>query len=349
MRLKNRGFTLLELMIAISLMLIVMLMLRTMFVSAQQLYVTASKRADVYSQARTTLDIMESDLMRLRTGDNNEQSLNVRSLTIDDYSDPSAARNADNMYTEMSDWSSPDPDQTPKVKAFLSFLGAATWYDESLNKFVSGNARIYYYLRKRKAVDGQPDGAYLVRRIIPVRSLAEITQISKGAQVPDIAVTEEELCSYVYGVRTFVDDTAAFQMGAYTGNNAQNIMPEAIASTANARWLWQEKDQYSAIVKNVKKSKSGVTLELPVPLNERVVQFGGAKRSNLSQDRNFVSTTADYPAALMFNLTIVDRNFERVEGPEGSGTYRTFSRAVLIPSADAPRKLDDLDRRLMTK
>ena len=61
MRKLRRGFTLLELMIAITLMLIIMLMLRSMFVNAQTMYLRAAKRVDVYS--RVTAKIVE-DLER---------------------------------------------------------------------------------------------------------------------------------------------------------------------------------------------------------------------------------------------------------------------------------------------
>ena len=62
---KQQGFTLLELLIAISLMMIVMLMIQQMFGRANDLYRLAAERADVYSQARVALDAIETDIQRI--------------------------------------------------------------------------------------------------------------------------------------------------------------------------------------------------------------------------------------------------------------------------------------------
>jgi prepilin-type N-terminal cleavage/methylation domain-containing protein len=105
MRYARRGFTLLELMIAIALMLVVMLMLRSMFVNAQEIYIRAARRVDVFAQGRAVLDSIERDLMKLVKGHDNE-TLTLRSLTPANWTNAELARQGD-TYSSNSRAASP--------------------------------------------------------------------------------------------------------------------------------------------------------------------------------------------------------------------------------------------------
>ena len=348
MRNYRRGFTLLELMIAISLMLIIMLMLRSMFVNAQTMYLRAAKRVDVYSQARASMDMIEQDLMRLETGVDDYSSINLRSL------EPEDLRNIDTIpnsraYSKLDDWVEAQDAQTLNIREFLSFTGRNTWFDKESKKYVTGTAMVAYYLRRRlpdKNGD-QFGGAYLVRRIIPQRSLAELAGIGNGTlKATPIYPHEDELASFVYGVRVFVDDQAAFQLGVRNGQFNYNIMPECTETDPNASWIWIKN---SAGAVPVPKSGQGTAILLQKPQRDNRVEFGGTWTTNTAPDRDFVSARWNYPNVVMIDLTMIDRTFERISATRGSGTYRTFSRAIQLPVSGPMSRLDDRDLQLLLK
>lgn len=351
MRGNRSGFTLLELMIAIALMLIVMLMLRTMFVTAQDMYVKASRRVDVFQQARSALDLIEQDLMRMRTSAD-EDVLGVRSLSPKDFADYEKTR-TDRNYTEMNDWTTTDPNESNKIRDLITFTGLATWYDRDKPGYVTGDAIIVYYFRRRLAPDPSrpfPDGAYLVRRVIPVYSNAEIVRIALGEKPNyELRPSEEELCSFVYSARIFADDQAAFQDGINNLAFRFNTMPECIEdpSVPNSNWMWVRTPAVAVTAPPPPLPGGQRALILPKPPENDRVEFGGIWRTNTAQDRNFTSARWNYPSVLMVELTLIDRSFERFDETKGAGTYRSFSRAIQLPASGPMPRLDARDRVVM--
>lgn len=347
MRKLRRGFTLLELMIAISLMMIIMLMLWSMFSNAQHMYVRAAKRIDVYSQARASLDIIEQDLLRMEPGEEHYHSLNCRTIMPSDLQDLNAIPSS-RTYTRMDDWAQESDAQSLNIHEFLSFTGRNTWYDDTQQKYVTGNAFVCYYIRKRYN-DGSDEvgGGYLVRRIIPVRSNAEIVAIGQGklTNPQPIAPHEDELASFVYGARVYADDQAAFQLGVRNGAFDRNIMPECDPGVPNGRWMYVQGATTPPPKKPV--GGAGVVMELQKPLPENRVEFGGLWTSQRAPDRDFVSSRWNYPSVVMVDLLFIDRKFERFTTEAGEGTYRSFSRAVQLPVSGPMYRLDNRDLELL--
>lgn len=346
---RRRGFTLLELMIAITLMLIVMLMLRTMFTSAQAMYVTAARRVQVYSQARVAMDMIEQDMLAMRV-DASDASIQLRSVALDDYSNANAPHDAE-LYVAMDDWVRPEDGETTKIREFLSFYGNATWYNDEKQVFESGAAQIVYYLRKRPVRDDDPrtlDGGYLVRRVLPVREDAEIVKYGKEGwdKARDIEPHEDEIASFVYAVRVYFEDSAAIQYGASQGRTYE-AYPEARAETS---WLWKKRNPGGAPTPSgtITDSKTGKTVILQKPSDTDLVQFGfpysGMGTSN--PDREFLSTQAEFPSVVMIELIFIDKDFTR---EDEQGTYRTFSRAIHLPFAVTGSRIDETDRALLSK
>ena len=346
MRKNVKGFTLLELMIAIALMLIVMLMLRTMFTSAQAMYIVTARRIDTFQAGRVSMDYIEQDLLRARTG-GLEDNIQVRSLNEDDLRNPALPH--DKFYSNLTSFSSADDGETAKIKEFLSFSGTSTWWDNAQKKYVTGDALIVYYLRARPqgAADYRQDGAYLVRRVIPIRTLAEIVKFNKlgwpPSQARSLEPHDDEIASFVYSVRVFVDDKAAFQWGAMRSNSVINVLPEARADTVP--WLWKSKQGIAAApVPGGNKSATGIVKTLQKTSDVSCVQFGSEFESRvIDPKRDFISTKAEYPSVIVIEMTFIDRTFNR--GDE-SGTYRTFTRAIHCPYAPALRWLDKRDEEL---
>jgi prepilin-type N-terminal cleavage/methylation domain-containing protein len=197
MRYARRGFTLLELMIAIALMLVVMLMLRSMFVNAQEIYIRAARRVDVFAQGRAVLDSIERDLMKLVKGHDNE-TLTLRSLTPANWTNAELARQGD-TYSSLEDWDITDPNQSARIQEFMSFRGVFRMWDAEQQKSVDRNASVIYYLRRRRNVSGTEEGAYLVRRLVPYYTNRELVAFGKKQdQAPQLKVDEDELASFVY-------------------------------------------------------------------------------------------------------------------------------------------------------
>jgi prepilin-type N-terminal cleavage/methylation domain-containing protein len=348
MRNLRRGFTLLELMIAISLMLIIMLMLASMFTNAQLMYLRSAKRVDVYSQARTSLDAIEQDMMRMETGTENYHTMNMRSLTVDDLRRIEADASS-RAYSRLDDWNEPQDNQTLNIHEFLSFTGRNTWYNKEEKKYVTGRAFVAYYLRRRLPDKNgvQYAGAYLVRRILPQRSPGELVAIGTGKmKATPLYPSEDELASFVYGVRVHVDDQAAFQLGVRSNNFAYNIMPEAERDDPNAGWTWVKANALPA-PKPTGKPSAATALQLPAQGDR--CEFGGVWTTNTAPDRDFTSARWNYPQVVMFDLMMIDRTFERDTVNHGSGTYRSFSRAVHLPVAGPMFRLDDRDLALLLK
>lgn len=347
MRNLRRGFTLLELMIAISLMLIIMLMLASMFTNAQTMYLRSAKRVDVYSQARASLDAIEQDMMRLESGVELYHTMSMRSLTVNDLRDVEGDANS-RAYSRLNDWTEPQDTQTLNIHEFLSFTGRNTWYNKEDKKYVTGTAMVAYYLRRRLPDKSgkQYAGAYLVRRILPQRSLGEIVAIGRGKmKARPLYPSEDELASYVYGVRVFVDDQAAFQLGVRSRNFAYNIMPEADRDDPNAGWTWVKGNP--PVPKPTGAPSAAAALQ--VPQRGDRCEFGGDWATRTNPDRDFTSARWNYPQVVMFDLMMIDRTFERTSQHEGSGTYRSFSRAVQLPIAGEVFRLDARDLALLLK
>lgn len=350
----RRGFTLLELMIAIALMLIVMLMLRTMFVTAQEMYVRAARRVEVYSQARNALDYIEQDMMRMRAGTSEYEILGLRSLRPVSFSDHIGNRTP-GYYSELSDWSGAQPNESVKIQDLIAFGGAATWYDPVVKRYISGDATILYYLRRRIPIAGQaPEGAYLVRRVLPTYSLAQLAALAQAGYKPDYELrpTEEELVGFVYSARVYSEDQAAFQLGVMNGRFSMDTMPEAHLDAPNTAWTWVRvpaTGQSQPAAPQPTAPQGGLIKFLPEPPREKRVEFGGLWRTNTAPDRDFVSARWQYPGAVVVELCIVDRNFERLNPRQGEGTYRTFSRAIQLPASEPLYRLDDRDKELMNR
>ncbi len=350
MRYARRGFTLLELMIAIALMLVVMLMLRSMFVNAQEIYIRAARRVDVYAQGRAVLDSVERDLMKLIKGPDNE-TLAVRSLTPANWANPETARQGDS-YSLLKDWDVTDPNETAKIEEFMTFRGVFRMWDAEQQKSVDRHASVIYYLRQRQNITGVEEGAYLVRRLVPYYTNRELVAFGRTQdQAPPLKVEEDELASFVYSVRVFVDDQSAFRLNVRNRNNNHNIMPEASPDSPNWNWL-NAKPTSGAVLPPSGQPTTGLMV-LPLPREGNRAEFGGIWSTQTSQqarnDHQFTSGRWNYPSVVMIEVTMIDRYMRRFDTTSGEGTYRTFSRAVQLPVSGPLTQLDETDISIMNQ
>lgn len=337
------GFTLLELMIAIALMLIVMLMLRTMFTSAQAMYLVTSRRIETFQGGRVAMDYIEQDLLRAVTT-TGEDNIQLRSLSVDDLKDSRIPY--DRFYSVLNNYQDAEDGETSKIKEFLSFTGTSTWWDKSKKSYVTGDAVIVYYLRSRPepAKGDRQDGAYLVRRVIPVRTLAEIRINSQlgwdPKKVRNIAPHDDEIASFIYSVKMYVDDKAAFEFGVQKGNTVFNVLPECREDTAPHLWKATPTPPAQGMPATGA-AKNGITLVLTKPNDSKCVQMGSYFASSArNPKREHLATLGEYPSVVVVELTFIDKSFMR---SDETGTYRTFTRAVHCPYAPALRWLDQKD------
>jgi hypothetical protein len=335
-------------MIASALMLVVMLMLRSMFVNAQEIYIRAARRVDVFAQGRAVLDSIERDLMKLVKGHDNE-TLTLRSLTPANWTNAELARQGD-TYSSLEDWDITDPNQSARIQEFMSFRGVFRMWDAEQQKSVDRNASVIYYLRRRRNVSGTEEGAYLVRRLVPYYTNRELVAFGKTQdQAPQLKVDEDELASFVYSVRVFVDDQSAFRLNVRNRNNNLSVMPEASPDSPNSKWLWA-RPTAAAALPTTGQPTTGLMI-LPLPREGNRAEFGGIWSGHTSaqvrREQQFTSGRWNYPSVVMIEVTLIDRYMRRFDSTSGEGTYRTFSRAVQLPVSGPLTQLDETDINVM--
>lgn len=198
----KKGFTLVELLVSIALMTILITIMAAMLKSAQQMYDLSRIRAQITSNGRSSLDIIEKDMSRIipLSKDFTRFEFLLRSKPY--YPDQNEQEN----YLD-----SPYPPQKPsgmnmpediKANFLMAFFANAEYFipapsgTGNIRKFQV--CRIIYYMKKRKldkeSGNDRP-GAFLIRRLEPYY-FDTIT----GDLIWEDPV-EEDICSYVRGVR----------------------------------------------------------------------------------------------------------------------------------------------------
>ena len=225
-----RGFTLIELMVAMALMVILMTILASFVASAQKIYETSTQQAEVIANARTALGIMARDINTMQA------TTAVSSIPIPGTEDiPLGLQLRSWGYlpendwrgtSEYTNWTVPSggyadlPPATPPTAneqevrdaAFLQFFCTARYYDVNATPnptFVQRPVLVQYYLRRRPQVDGfDMPGAFLMRRVQPYT--VDPVTVTFNWETP----VEDDICSFVRGVRVYYYDRAREVNGA---------------------------------------------------------------------------------------------------------------------------------------
>lgn len=215
-----RGFTLVELLVAMGLMVIITTMLATILLNAQQMYDISVARASVTSNARVALDEIAKDLShiiptpaRISVDDDHPLSLVLRTQDIP----PEAEWNLPaerNRYVDSPDVPLPYPDQSAKdidKAALMSFYATARFYREAVanqpGRMETRPVRIVYYLKARP-LDGNGNvlpGAYLIRRVEPFTWNTADPNPANWSIMWEEPV-EDDICTFVRGMRVYFLD-----------------------------------------------------------------------------------------------------------------------------------------------
>ncbi len=229
----TRGFTLIELMVAMALMLILIIMIASFVANAQRIYNRSVAQAQVMSNARMGLQIMGRDLSAIHSTlstagmvipsepDENftpaeheaAAALVMRSLGYVDEEDWTDIQgiNESNWpgYSDIDPIAAPAPEDNARDDAFLQFFATTRYFnpypDVGDPRFENQPVLVQYYLRQRPEEDGYfMPGSYLMRRIQPF----DIQVDSSGAPQWNGWATpiEDDICGFIRGVRVYYYD-----------------------------------------------------------------------------------------------------------------------------------------------
>lgn len=330
------GFTLLELVIAIALLMIVMLMVMQMFLSAQTLYRLASERSEVYSQGRVALDTIESDLQRASTSNFG----NVIALSqCPEWGSPVAKANFpydplgyQELYQKTPDENRPDNETSGKMLPVLCFnVDAADWTD-SKGELQSGPAQISYYLKYRSPVtdpDGfvrQPPGAYLVRYVIPIR----MTSTTPQERGKDMGGSQTEVANSVLAVRVWAYNNA---VPAYLSQEQREfeLFPRVDRVPTPSAAMMRDTapgngDQFLTEEERRRRREQSVLRPVDVTTNQ-TYSWGFTAGGNV----DYISSRGSFPMALAIEITFGNEQLDIID-QRFSGTIRTMRRVISVPN-----------------
>lgn len=341
----RKGFTLLELVIAIALLMIVLLMVMQMFLSAQTLYRIASERSEVYSQGRVALDIIESDLQRAAT----TNFANFMALSsspefgskVPGANLPYDANAYSKLYTVSPDELRPDNETSDKMLPILSFnVDSADWTD-SRGELQRGPAQISYYLKKRGPVtdgDGavrEPVGAYLVRYVIPIRMTSMLPQ----DRTKDMGGSQTDIAASVIAVRVWAYNNAVpayytqerkefelFPRVDTVPTKSANMMLDSVGVNPEQNMTEEERQR-----------RRQQTVLRPVDLKSgKTFSWGYTAGGHAG----YVSSRGSFPLAIAIEIQFANENIDIV-GTNFRGTVRTMRRIISIPNTVASAALSE--------
>lgn len=184
----REGFTLVELLVAMGLMIILVTILAQIMATASDVYDLSSRRAQVYSSGRIALDVVEEDITHAipltysipdANGEfplglvSDELVFEARSLPLPATIQTSPTDEYTNRYIDMDASPMALPLQVDVESHFvLAFFSNVRYFDPATSRFRYGPARVVYYMRKR-APDREVlpaierPGSHLIRRIEP--------------------------------------------------------------------------------------------------------------------------------------------------------------------------------------
>ena len=334
----SKGFTLIELLISILLMLIISFMLFVMFSTARKLYITASSRAEVFSQGRVAIDALERDLQRILpdSGD----LIMYSQIAPEDFS---KANSLDQYVALQKDFPFEllPTDQTNRdIVPLLTFYTNTSWFSAHDHKFHSGPAQVSYYLRRRPdtvlptgEAFGRPT-AYLMRRIIPRRYTAYVSNDPNRQRDDDIP-PEEEIAHSILECRLYATNNAASTYIAMSGDDTGEIFSRLDAQPT-ARWGALLRDADFPMPQQTVK----VTRLDPIGSKPgKTFSFGPTAGGMVEHIR----ARKGLPFAIAIELTVTNDLYDIIDG-EHTGTVRTFSRVIALPGAQGAPILSDRDR-----
>lgn len=347
----QRGFTLLELLIAIALLLVIMLLIAQMFGSAQSLYRIAADRSDTYSQGRIALDVIEADLQRINYyGDLTAVS---RSPSMKNPEDVIKQEEYEKHWDTSEFTDLPTNDRIGDMKIFLSMFTTTSWYDPELQKYEEGLAQVNYYLKKRPTMmlagtEVEPSTAYIIRRIIPVRYDMPTSRPGAGSsQRSSRKIFEEEVCNSVLDVRVWVTNNGA---AAYMAQRKERM--EFMSLLVPQSQSTERTTVAQSLVDRSRSATGGAGGQnSQQPANTSVATFYGGKNDDTSSfgptaggNSEYVATRGSFPLSVIVEVTFAnDKFYASDDGEEWQGTFRTLSRSVSIPAVTIGANLSDTD------
>ena len=327
----TKGFTLLELMLAISILLIVMLMINQMFTSAQAIYSLSASRAEVFSQGRLALDVIETDLQTINPELGDLIMRSYKAEGVDELDDEKIRKQfLDLKFTRL-----PDNKSTTQIHPLMAFFTTTSWLSPKTGEYESGPAQVVYYLRRRPkqklgSREYEMSGAYLMRRVIPYRVFFAGSNTKELREVPP----EEEVAHSVMSAQVYAVNNGAVPYMLQQNKPAEFFSLLDETPTSDAALLRDD-----GLIRALSPTIGGDNyLNFARPKRGSTYSFGEEAGSVMQN----LTTRSGYPLAIGVELTFINNDFEIIDG-EFFGTVRTISKIISVPNSQAAVFLDQND------
>lgn len=226
------GFTLVELMIAISLMLIITLQLNIIFNQSRKLFIAADAMVQVFQNARSALELLERDIA-------NVQKTSQMEFFKDDIQRfPYGFR----IFNEGEQITGIQPRFFPGVDYIYGLALKERRYDPKDRKEGKDYRRDAIYFRAMTMIDGTPKDALIqyeldigpqpsnpLPRPILRRTLWEVEKIAVGGDPVIKKHAAQDICYYAteFKAEVFIRDKRKNGMGRFYGAKEATVAPPA--------------------------------------------------------------------------------------------------------------------------
>ncbi|MCA8938319.1 MAG: prepilin-type N-terminal cleavage/methylation domain-containing protein [Planctomycetes bacterium] len=371
---RRDGFTLIELLIVIALLLIIMLMIAFMFRSTQQIYDTASRRNEVFSQGRLALDRIDPDLLGIMPVNSEStahitKDLILHSASAEDWSSyTDLIKQRNNRATgediepvfqntkfsiNVEEGSELLERQLDEIEPVIAFKTHTRWWNSEDNVYESGEAQVVYYIKRRKAYpliqDADPitpGSGYLMRLIVPLR---DIRRLMPGEQPQDPSVPrEEDICGSVLAVRVYALNHAAAVANVAEGAGSSTVYPLNFECDDRPSSDAGGAEGTGAFTRHIRRGRGASSSGGGSSSSSSVVnakpnhsfEFGQNAATLVPRNNeNLLYTVSNYPAAITIEITVANDAFtlgdpDNPDDRSAQGTVRTFRRTIALPGVE---------------
>lgn len=186
---RRGGFTLMELLVAIALMVFLMSIVVQIFITSTEVFNRAKAKTEIYQSARYALDRMGKEINNCLSMELGNQDFRVGAPR---------GSNVPYWYGVKTSFSATDDDGMPVTAPYLVLITSTSWVDSS-GKQVVGSAKVAYRVKRNPVPDTVAAVTATMQRVLFVpdatKGIASADRLkdSKGASVGNI-----DYCQYIY-------------------------------------------------------------------------------------------------------------------------------------------------------
>ncbi len=189
---KRSGFTLMELLVAVSLMVFLMTIVVQVFMTSTDIFNRAKAKTEIYQNARYALDRMGKEINNCLSMELGNQDFRLGA--------PRSAGSA--WYGGTTSFSARDDmDGFPVTAPYLVMITSTSWI-EATGKQVVGSARVVYRLKKNPVPDTKASVTCTLQRVLYVPDASKTSLTGTSNRLPNSTgsgfVPNIDYCQFIY-------------------------------------------------------------------------------------------------------------------------------------------------------